>query len=501
MEINKDNIPIKKALFTCNHVLNENYLTSKNKIEIKNKSSINHINLKKSELYTLEHYKKEENNLNKRKIITDTFLDYTCIELFDNDFDNNIELFDIYKDELKINKDIFILQHPKGEDILSYSLGQILKIQNSIIYHLASTEQGSSGSPLLNREDFSVIGIHFGGVKNNFNVARDIKSIIDDINLKILNINKMSNIIKKLKEDKILNMNNNEYLKKEQMYWGELGVIYKSKNLQNKEVLIISINLFRYYENHNNKEENIIITEIKDIINNIKRSNQQFYGIYIEENSINIVIEKYENTFENYFKEKNSTLNFNEIKSFINQINQYIKIYKDLNINLNYISFKNILVKKENEMNDNDNDENIKYQFLFYYNKIILDKKQMLKSPELKKEMKDYSKSDLWDIGILLYYISMKGNFPFNNYSKIEEDINNGILYDSLKGNILSDLIEKLLKYKKDERIEWKDYFNYKFSNINIPKKLDILGKNRNPISKNEIDILYKKVLSLCSIE
>ena len=95
----------------------------------------------------------------------------------------------------------------------------------------------------------------------------------------------------------------------------------------------------------------------------------------------------------------------------------------------------------------------------------------------------------------------MKGNFPFNNYSKIEEDINNGILYDSLKGNILSDLIEKLLKYKKDERIEWKDYFNYKFSNINIPKKLDILGKNRNPISKNEIDILYKKVLSLCSIE
>ena len=152
-------------------------------------------------------------------------------------------------------------------------------------------------------------------------------------------------------------------------------------------------------------------------------------------------------------------------------------------------------------MNDNDNDENIKYQFLFYYNKIILDKKQMLISPELKKEMKDYSKSDLWDIGILLYYISMKGNFPFNNYSKIEEDINNGILYDSLKGNILSDLIEKLLKYKKDERIEWKDYFNYKFSNINIPKKLDILGKNRNPISKNEIDILYKKVLSLCRIE
>lgn len=148
-----------------------------------------------------------------------------------------------------------------------------------------------------------------------------------------------------------------------------MGIIYKSKKSENEEVLIISINLFKYYENNNNKEENVIINEIKDIINNIKKSNQKFYGIYIEENSINIVIEKYENTFENYFKgEKKTTLNFNEIISFISQLNQYIKIYKDLNINLNYISFKNILVKNENE--------NIKYQFLFYYNKIILDKKK-----------------------------------------------------------------------------------------------------------------------------
>ena len=89
----------------------------------------------------------------------------------------------------------------------------------------------------------------------------------------------------------------------------------------------------------------------------------------------------------------------------------------------------------------------------------------------------------------------MKGNFPFNNYSKIEEDINNGVLYESLKGNKLSDLIIKLLKYNKYERIEWKDYFNYNFNDIIVPKKIDILGKNRNPISKNEIDILYKKVL------
>ena len=367
LEINEDNIPIKKVLFTCNHVLNEEYLKSNNKIEIKNQAKINHINIKNNLVYRLENYIIKENNANKRKIITDKFLDYTCIEIFDNDFENDIDLFDINKKEIKINKDIFILHHPQGQDILSYSLGQILKIQDSIIYHSASTERGSSGSPIINREDFSVIGIHYGGINNNFNTAHNIKDILDDIKSKILNINNISNIIEKLKEDKIINKNNNKYLKKKQMHGGKLGVIYKSRNLENEKVIVISIDLFKYYENNKNKEENIIIREIKDMIDNIKKSDQKLYDIYIEDNSLNIVIEKYEDTFDNYFTKKDGILNFEELKSFISQLNQYIKIYKDLNINLNYISFKNILVKNENE--------NTKYQFLFYYNKIILDKK------------------------------------------------------------------------------------------------------------------------------
>ena len=107
--------------------------------------------------------------------------------------------------------------------------------------------------------------------------------------------------------------------------------------------------------------------------------------------------------FENYFKSKNKELNFDEIQNFITQLNEYIKIYK--NINLDYISFKNILVTKNND--------SIKYQFLFYYNKIILDNYKIIISPEIYNKINDYSKSDLWNIGILLYYISMKGNLPF----------------------------------------------------------------------------------------
>ena len=302
--------------------------------------------------------------------------------------------------------------------------------------------------------------------------------------------------IEKIKEKNLINLNNNKYIENEELKIGKLGIIYKGQNIETKnEILIISINLFKLYENNNSKNEYFLIEEIKEIINNIKKSNQKIYDIYIKENSINFVIEKYELNFENYFISKNKELNFEEIKNFIVQLNIYIKIYKDLNINLNYISPKNILVKKENN--------EIKYQFLFYYNRIILDNYQIIISPEIKNKINDYSKSDLWNIGILLYYISMKGNYPFNsfdNYSLIEEEIKNGILYDNLKENNLSNLIIKLLKYNKDERIEWKEYFNYKFNKI-IPKNLDILGKNRNPISKNEIDILCNKVLSICKIE
>ena len=292
-------IPFKKAFFTCNHVLNENYIKSNNEIEIKNK----YINIKNSELYILDNYKSGENNLNRRKIFTDKFLDYTCIEIFDKDFDNEIELFEMSKKELKLDNDIFILQHPEGED-LSYSHGQIIKIDNSIIYHSASTEVGSSGSPIINKEDFSVIGIHFGGT-NIYNIAHNIKNILSDIKLKFLNINIIKKVIIKLKEENMINFNNNKYLEKEVLEIGKLGIIYKGQNKENKnEVLIISLNLFKLYENNSFKNENYLIEEIKKLINNIKKSNQKIYDIFIEENSINFVIEKYDMNFENYFLKK-----------------------------------------------------------------------------------------------------------------------------------------------------------------------------------------------------
>ena len=463
------NIPFKRALFTNNHVISEKLLIDKSNINLnyidKNKSYISkYLNLEEIELFSLKNYN-NKNNLNlKRKIFTDEFLDYTCIEIFENDnIINNISFFKNNINQLK-NKnykedkeDIFVLHYPSQQD-LSHSLGQIIQIDNPLIYHTASTEQGSSGSPLIKRDNFRIIGIHFGGIQNNINFANNIDNILFDINNKVKYIKSIKEMINILIKEKLINQNKKyEYSNIKLLKEGKIGNIYQGIIKENKIlVLIININLFQLYKNNNS------INVLKMIINIIKYiNNNNVYDIYIEGNGINFVIKRYKLNFDEYYLKKNKKLDFEEIKYFIIQLNDYLKIFRKLNINLNYISYNNILVREENN--------NIKYQFLFYYNKIISGKFPILSAPELKIE-NDHSKCDLWSIGVLLYYISMNGKYPFNgieNYSEINKKIENGILIDNLKNNYLSDLIIKLLKYKKEERITWNDYFNYNINNNN----------------------------------
>jgi len=193
-----DNFPIKYALFSCNHSLNES------NIEIGKKIRFKCLALQKSifgSSYSI--IKKEIKITEKRKVFTNKELDYTCIELFKSDgiidyFKIDPKLFKSNKNYLKDN-DIFILQFPNGND-LSFSYGKILLLKDNKIIHSASTDVGSSGSPIIRRsKDNYIIGLHYGTVKNNkFNLATSLDSILDSI------IEQKNNIIKK-------NINKNEY--------------------------------------------------------------------------------------------------------------------------------------------------------------------------------------------------------------------------------------------------------------------------------------------------
>ena len=78
------------------------------------------------------------------------------------------------------------MQFPQGND-LSFSYGKIKSLKDNKIIHNASTDDGSSGSPIIRRsKDNYIIGLHYGGVKNNkreykFNIATLFDSILDNI--------------------------------------------------------------------------------------------------------------------------------------------------------------------------------------------------------------------------------------------------------------------------------------------------------------------------------
>ena len=128
----------------------------------------------------------------KRKIFTDNKkdIDVSFIEIKSNDNINNFleideEIINAEKNirETKYKKHSFYLIHyPKNEDV-EVSYGQIININENNIKHLCCTENGSSGAPILSLKSFKVIGIHYGGINNKYNLGTLIKYPIDKINL------------------------------------------------------------------------------------------------------------------------------------------------------------------------------------------------------------------------------------------------------------------------------------------------------------------------------
>ena len=177
LNINNEDIPFKKCLITNNHILD------KSDIKINSKINIEYQNIQK------------EIEINKnRKVFTNKDLDYTCIEIFDEDnikqyfeIDENIKDINSYKD-----KEIFILQY-KNDDELSFSYGKIISIENNKIKHSSSIKEGSSGLPIISRySKCSLIGLHYGSVINKeYNYLTSINTIINDIIKKINNLNNL----------------------------------------------------------------------------------------------------------------------------------------------------------------------------------------------------------------------------------------------------------------------------------------------------------------------
>jgi len=188
------NFPIKYALFTNNHILNEASLEIGNTIKFKCFES-------KFLSYSNNIVEKKIKLTSDRKIFTNEKLDYSCIEIFESDGINNFFKIEphILSNQSKNGKifkekDIFILQFI-NENEISFSDGNIEKLIDNTIIHGASTENGSSGSPIIIRykNNSYIIGLHKGSIKDEngdlSNLATTFDSILENIKDQINEIN------------------------------------------------------------------------------------------------------------------------------------------------------------------------------------------------------------------------------------------------------------------------------------------------------------------------
>ena len=151
-----------KVLMTNNHVLNENDI----KIGQTIKFSIN--NDDKFFNIFID---------NTRKTYTNNYYDVTIIEIKEYDkideksfFDLDKQIFEENAYEIYKKCQIFLLHYPKGikAEISNGTIKSITE-DNKTILHFCDTSGGSSGSPIINKANFKVIGIHKGapeGAKN-----------------------------------------------------------------------------------------------------------------------------------------------------------------------------------------------------------------------------------------------------------------------------------------------------------------------------------------------
>ena len=167
----------------------------------------------------------------KRKKITDKDLDYTCIEILNED--KIKQFFEIDNKQFYKDQDIFILQYPESKE-LSFSNGKIISIEGNKIKQTCSTKPGSSGSPIISRNSNSkIIGLHFGG--REYNYFTSINSIINDIINKsnvIIEQNSLDLIEKKF-EDNSLSSIINYGIRVDFFYDKEVKKYQEAHNIKN----------------------------------------------------------------------------------------------------------------------------------------------------------------------------------------------------------------------------------------------------------------------------
>ena len=160
-------------------------------------------------------------------------------------------------------------------------------------------------------------------------------------------------------------------------------------------------------------------------------------------------------------KIRDKGLSIEELREFLIELNQTLKnkeiIYRDLKLTNILISLNTI------------NKISIKISDLGLNNKEITMssfKIPYTRSPEIIENADIDIKSDLWNLGIIIYYLLFK-EYPYKGNTEIQllKDIKSKKILKLSEDNNLNDLMNRMICIDLNQRISWEDYFNHSFFN------------------------------------
>ena len=264
---------------------------------------------------------------------------------------------------------------------------------------------------------------------------------------------------------------------------GTYGPVYKAFDSNSKNyVAIKEIDKIRF---------NIVInSKFKENMKNINSKYKFCKNIIETKEKYYIIMDLYPCNLEDYLNMINAPLSIDEIKEILIQLNEILKIIEKENIIFKDLKPSNILITYSKI-------DEIKINLCKIITNELINKTKsnmnnikeicLTTAPEILKDESFSKKSDLWSLGIIIYYMLFK-EYPYNG--KTENQINSNKILKNIGNKELDDLINRMLKINENERITWDNYFNHSFfkkdlDNNNLIQEFNQI-KIRNPKIKEE---------------
>ena len=276
---------------------------------------------------------------------------------------------------------------------------------------------------------------------------------------------------------------------KEEILINDKIKIYKGKNIKTGNFVIIKeLNKTIFKRLYKNEIEIIKLLNCENSISLIEELEDEL--------NYYIIIELCLFSLKKYIDQINQNkLSINEIKNILIQINKVLKIMNDNKIIHSNLNLSNILLSIECLDNIENNIifklSNYTFSKRLNKDKIYIKNIDELNiqfiSPEIIENNFICEKSDIWSLGISIYYMLFK-KYPFNGKNKEEilNDIKLNKKLESSNNILLDDLLYKMLTVDLNKRISWNEYLNHNFFHI----------KNEENFDLNQFNFLCEKHLN-----